>query len=275
MKFNFSLIFLFCISIAHSQNLKNTEWVKISAEKKDGSKIVDKIRRDLIIENYFFKENTVLISERHQYTFEQPYSVNQGVLTIGNFLRYTIDTVNDVVLELTEFPKTPISDNQLNTYAFIKSKYLFEYLKENNQLKITGDSLIQCTKQFCPTYAKGDLPELLRRPFESRKDSVNISGYFVVDQNNKITEVSLNPSQTFNRTEASYFITALKMTGKSWILTITDKQYAYKIDFSCFFHTLQTLIKGGNNPRGYKGQFYTAEINLCGDSTYRQVSKGL
>lgn len=265
MKIFLCCILLFTISFAHSQDLKNTEWVKIAAEKKDGSKITDKIGRDEFIENFFFKDTSVLISHEHQYLLEEHYHIENGVLTLGNFLKFSIDTVNDILLEITEIPKFPTPDSKLNTYAFIKSRYLFEYLKENNQIQIFGDTLIQCTKKFAPVYSKDDLLELLKGTINSNKDSLFVSGYFIIDSHKKITMISLNPSSTLNERKVKIFNKILEMTGDSWILPETDKPYSFKMNFS--FHINKKYFPITSKQKSVWDTYYYSDIQFNPDSS--------
>ena len=254
MKTLFFSFLLLTISFAHSQDLKNSNWVKILTEKKDGSQINEKLPGEAL-DGFFFKDSTVLTSSNDQLINELNYHVENGVLILGNFLQYNIDTVNDIVLKLTEIPHKSVPDNEINTYAFIKSKYLFEYLKENNQIQILGDTLIQCTRNFAPEYSKDDLRAVLRTPFKYHQDSVSFSGYFIIDPNNKINIVHLNPSPSVREREATAFEKLLKKTSKSWILPITDKPYFLKMDFYCFFKT-------NPNFHAFGGEFYTANIKF-------------
>jgi hypothetical protein len=196
----------------------------------------------------------------HQLSTELHYSIENGILTIGNFLQYSIDTVNDIILELTEIPHKSLPDNQINTYAFIKNKYLFEYLKENNQIQILGDTLIQCTQKFSPVYSKNDLPALLEETFRFEKDTVFVSGYFIIDPHKKITTISLNASSTLNERKAKIFNKILERTGDSWILPQTDKPYSFKINFSFHFKSKYTVIK--NNQKNVAGVFYSSDLQF-------------
>lgn len=262
MKIFLSLILFVTVSFVYSQDLKNTEWIKISAEKKDGSKIRGINSKDKVIENFLFKDTTVLISVNHQYISEQHYAVGNGILSIGNFLKFSIDTVNDILLEISEIPEVPTPDSELNTYAFIKNRYLFEYLKENNQVKIIGDSIIECSEQFCPTYSKDDLMNLLDKPFKNREDTVTISGYFIIASNKEIAEVHID-SSSLKEKKADEFVKMIKGTGKSWLLPITDKPYSFKMTFSCFFKNKFLDIRDYKNRRDYQSILSNTRIKFC------------
>lgn len=261
MRIFLSCILFFTISIAYSQNLKNTEWTNILVEKKDGSQLTDKMGRDGLFESYFFKDSTVVTSINHQFSSESHYSVDKGILTIGNFLKYSIDTLTNILLEITEIPQKAMPDNEINTYAFIKRQYLFEYLKENNQVEILGDTLIHCTQKFAPEYPGNDLPALLRMPFKYREDSVFLSGFFIIDPDKKIKTVHLDPSASLNKREANAFEKAVKRTGRSWLLPVTDKPYSFKMDFHCFFKKFLNEVRQRNfHTSG--SEFYIADIKF-------------
>ncbi|HEU5052342.1 MAG TPA: hypothetical protein VFT78_04480 [Hanamia sp.] len=264
MKILLSFILFFTFSIVHSQQLKNTEWVKILATRKDGSKINDRIRRDLKVENLYFKDNTVLISQNHQYSVEENYSIENGILSIGHFIKYHIDTAGNLVLKLSEI-NNQLPDDELNTYGFIKSKYLFEYLKENNQLKIENDSLINCTSQFTPT-AKYDLTQTLKRPFQYDGDSVSIKGYFTINQKHKITDIHIEHSANISAKQLTAFNNAIKKTAHLWIIPYTLKPYSFKMKFSCSFKSKYQYIAG------HGGEFYTSHIRFNNDGKEDQTS---
>lgn len=262
MKMYFSLILLLFVSTAFCQNLKNTEWVKIMAERKDGSKIEDRSGRDKQLERYAFNDSTVDTYIDHQMGIELTYHIENGILSMGNFLKYNIDTVNDILLEITEIPTKPLPDNEINTYAFINNRYLFEYLKENKQIEFVGDTMIQCTSNFSPEYLKTDLVQLLNEPFKYTKDSVSVSGSFIINPENRICAIQLNYSPLVKEKQAKAFEKILQQTSGSWELPVTDKPYSYRMNFACHFRNKYVEISNGNKGKNYGGIFSGSYIRF-------------
>lgn len=89
-----------------------------------------------------------MISVNNQYTQNLKYYVDQNILVIGEFVKFNIERMDNEFLVLTQISKTQLTDDKLNRYTFINRPYLFDYLKENNQLNIIGDSLIEYNNQF-------------------------------------------------------------------------------------------------------------------------------
>ena len=228
-------LFLFYSGLINGQDLRNTEWVKISAERKDGSKIIERSGKDNAIIKYFFKEDTVLTSiNDNEFSAKQKYSVHNGILSIGDLIKYNIDTINDIVLVITEIPKYELPYDRISRYTFIKSKFLFEYLKQAKQLNIIGDTLIQCDNQFSPTYVKGDIGKLFLGQFQPTTNRV-LTGYFIISDNGNIKSVKIDPKNNFSKKEIEKFIRILNSTSGSWILPATTKPLQFKIDFGCEF----------------------------------------
>lgn len=236
MKILLTALLVLTIQISFSQNLKNTEWHRIFVQRKDESMLSD-IDTQNLLQDIKFEDTTAFISLDHIFVQEQPFKFKNEILYIGRFLKFNIDTINQIVLKLTDISDMKKSDHLLKTYSFINSRYLFQYLKEKNQIKFINDTLIQGNVEFSPIYANADLRNLLRDPFRHDGDSGIISGYFILNHNMEISEVKISRTENVNVKQTKAFTKILRKTGKRWTLPITDLPYSYKIDFACYFKT--------------------------------------
>ena len=101
--------FLFVCNVElQGQDLRNTEWFEIKRQRKDGSRIISHLRLPAPKIKYLFEDDTAFISVNSGYSFGQKFSVNDNILSIGEVLRYNIDTLTNLVLALTENTKATI-----------------------------------------------------------------------------------------------------------------------------------------------------------------------
>jgi hypothetical protein len=157
MKNPMSLFLLFACSSIQAQNLNNSEWIRLQATRKDGSRILNHSVSDPGTLKYRFKKDSVVIYANNQITGKLDYSVSNGTLSVGSFLKFRIDTITDVILTLTEIPLHNLPDDKIDCYVFINGRRIFDYLYQTKKIHILGDSLIQCDEFFCPTYRNGDI----------------------------------------------------------------------------------------------------------------------
>jgi hypothetical protein len=112
------IIILSFLSSIHSngQKLANTEWIKIAAASRDGSKIIDYTKPENSPTKYFFDQESVSIAVNEQYSTHQKYSVKDSVLLIGDYLKYKIDSISDPVIIISDIPRKDLTDGQVVYY---------------------------------------------------------------------------------------------------------------------------------------------------------------
>jgi hypothetical protein len=249
MRITIALCLLLFFSDVQAQDLKNTEWVMIKAEQKDGSKITDPLWQEKQSIKYFFTEDSVFIATQQEYSVVQEYSIRQNRLSIGQFIKYTVDSINDVMMIVTENPTDKSRSVLSKRFVFIKSDYIFDYLKQLQQLTIVGDSLIQCNYQFSPTY-KGDIDRLFLSQFSSVTENKAITGYLVISASGNIKKVHLDTSAKFSKEEITRVLSTIYSTRYSWVLPPTPAPYQFEIDFTLSFADYKPL-------RGIKFAFFS------------------
>jgi tetratricopeptide (TPR) repeat protein len=233
-------ILLFFFQHLLAQDLRNTEWTQVKVERKDGSKILDHLGTEKSITKYYFREKTVLLSIDNLFANELPYSLNNKILSIGEFSKYNIDTIDSEILVLTQISKKDLTDDKVNRFIFINRHSIFEYLKENEKIEIIGDSLIEYSNQFSPTYY-GKIDELFMNEFGAHNENKCIYGIYILDSKGKIESFEFEENNKFSKKELAKFIEIMKATNGLWILPQTIKPYHYKINFGIGFTSIQPL----------------------------------
>lgn len=235
------LIFLvFYFPHLFAQDLKNTEWTQIKVEKKDGSKNLARLPKGKSIMKYYFREKTVLLTLNNLYTSELTYSVSDKILSIGEFAKYKIDTIDSKQLVLTQIPNRELTDDKINRFTFLNRPSLFEYLKENGKIEIVGDSIIESNEQFAPTYY-GDIDKMFMTEFEHHNENKNIFGIYFLDSKGKIENIQFEENRKFSKKEIEKFTEIMKVTNGFWTLPQTPKPYKYKVNFEIYFTSFQSF----------------------------------
>lgn len=229
MKIIYAAFLFLSYSNLKGQLLGNTEWTQVKAERKDGSRILDNLKGGELSTKYYFKEQIVFFIQKNLFTQELKYSVKDKILTIGEFAQYNIDTVDHELLVLTQIPKNKTTDDKINRFYFINRKSIFEYLKENDQLKIIGDSIIEYNSLLAPTYY-GNLDELFSKEFESIKDNRSLTGMFIINSKGGIGNILCNDNK-FSKKEVESIKKVLNYTDNKWIMPSTVKPFSYKMNF--------------------------------------------
>jgi hypothetical protein len=243
MKIIIALLLFFIYSGLQGQDLKNTEWIKIKAERKDGSKIIDRLRQGNESIEYYFTVDSVFTSTNEQHSLEQKYSINNNnnILAIGDFVNYKIDSLNEVFLGITEMPQQDLADDKLNSFVFINSDFIFDYLKQTHQLTIIEDSVVVCDNKFSPIF-KGDIEKLFESQFKSAFSNKLLTGSFIISSSGDIRKVQIDTIGKFSKGEIGKIISAINLTRGSWILPPTPTPMSFKITFAIKFKAIPPLF---------------------------------
>ena len=230
MKIQAILFLALIYSGIYGQELKNTTWIKVKAQRKDGSRIIDRLRSDKESVSYQFSGDSATrsINERPPLTLK--YSLDKGILSIGNFDRFKIDSLNEVFLGITEIPKENLPEDKFNSFVFVSLDHLFDYLNRAGQLMIIGDSLIQCNKQFSPVF-KGNLESWFVPQFKNATGKRSLEGSFVLSREGNVQRVQIKPSSAFSEEEIEKIRTVIDSTSGSWRMPATFRPFQFKIDF--------------------------------------------
>ena len=215
---------------ATSQNLRNTEWIKIKVEREDGSLLIDRKESEDDALQYYFIKDSVYFSSNHQYTNKLKYSIQNNVLSIGDFAKYKIDSAGESLLVLSQF-NNEIPGNRLNRYYFINSDFLFDYLKKNQKLHITDSSQIDCDNHICPTFT-GNFFDLFKEKFKLVNEIKFLRGYFIINSAGWISNMHVDSSKNFSHGEIESINKIISATSNSWILPPTPGPFQFKISFA-------------------------------------------
>ena len=240
MRTLFILSFIVTILKLNGQQLKNTEWVRLLLEKDVGGKIITNQLLGEESVKYFFKEKTVLISANDKYSFEMPYSLDDQTLVIGNFVKYKVDSVSDEILMVHEFPKKG-SDGKSPIYTFLNTDYLFDYLKQTQQLLAINDSVIVATNLLSPACG-GNIDSLLSSGLSDIKIDIAFDGTFTISKDGDIVDVQIPPNKKVREKDIEKVIAILKSTKGNWIIPPTPKPVYYRINFSLLIYHFDPLV---------------------------------
>lgn len=210
---------------SNCQSLKNTEWIRILVENNvEGNIIVNQQLSKKPIK-YFFLEDSVLISADESYSTKVLYSINGGILSIGNFVKYKIDSLSEQLLIVSDLPKQGIPTSKLGIFTLMNTDFIFDFLKQSQQLTIINDSVILANELFCPVY-NGDISMIF-----SQRGAFSYSVYkgsFTISKDGNIRDIQILKGTKDDIVRIS---NTLISTKGHWIIPPTPKPYDCKIDF--------------------------------------------
>ncbi|MEO6253846.1 MAG: hypothetical protein ABIO79_11095 [Ferruginibacter sp.] len=224
-------IILWMLNSANSncQSLKNTEWTRILVENNiEGNVIVNQQFSKKPIK-YFFLEDSVLISTDESYSTKALYSIKEGTLSIGNFVKYKIDSLSDQLLIVRDVPKQGIPASSLGIYTLMNTDFIFDYLQQTHQLTVINDSLIVANAFFCPLY-NGDINTLFLDQLGSFSNST-FTGSFTISKDGNIRDIQIALSKKGTKQDIVRITNIIISTKGNWITPPTSKPFDCKIDF--------------------------------------------
>jgi hypothetical protein len=238
------IILSFIMSISsNGQKFANTEWIQVAAANRDGSKIIDYSKPGTRPTKYYFDQESVSISINEQYSTHLKYSVSDSVLLIGEFIKLKIDSISDPVIIVSDIPRKGIVDDRLYTFMLLNTDYLFDYLKQNEQIEIVGDSLIICNSMFSPTYS-GDLSELFRYKYTPDLGKETITGVFTISKEGNMTDIEITSDIKHTKRGIENIAKIFKSTEGNWIMPPAPSAFKYKLSFSLFVLYERTMSGG-------------------------------
>lgn len=226
----FFLLGIYFPSFTYSQDLKNTTWIKVRAERKDGSKIVDRLWPENGSISYHFSADSATRSLNNRPPVSMKYALDNTVLSIGNYDKYTIDSLNEMFLGITEIPKQNLPEDKFNSFVFVRLDHLFDYYNQAGQLTILEDSLIQCNKQFSPVF-KGNMESLFVPKFKDATGKRSLQGFLVLSPEGNVQKIQIEPSGTFSEEEIKKIKNIIDTTSGSWDMPAIPKHLQFKVDF--------------------------------------------
>lgn len=241
MKILVALILIISFSELNAQQLVNTEWVRLLVEKNsEGKGTIKQLLGDESVK-YLFKEKTVLISTSDKYSTEMQYFLSDSVLTIGNFIKYKLDSISGQILICKELPGKGSSSEKLETYTFLNTDYLFDYLKQTKQLSIINDSTIIASNLFAPAY-EGNIDSVFYREFVDKRSDISLAGSFIISKEGNIIDVQIPNTKKVVKPDIEKLIMLLKGTKGYWIIPPTPIPFNYKINFAFTISHFDPLV---------------------------------
>ncbi len=218
-----------------AQNSFRQTWVKVKAERKDESRIVDRSNIENNYLEYRFTKDKVYIVISPEQIAELSYTLHSNELTIGNFIRYSVENLTDSNLVLLEKPYENLPEDKFNRYFFVKKDYYIADLIKKNRLTFENDSTIIASPKLFPVYSKGSFSEFVLGKIPRSKQTI-VTGSFIVSTNNNITDFKLENRGNYKAKMELKFKKAIKSTSQKWLLPSPTLPYNYRVNFTANIH---------------------------------------
>jgi hypothetical protein len=267
MKFLFPLLFFIAAkSFATDIDLRDSEWITIKIERKDGSKILDRTFLATKPLKWNFQNTTVLTSYQIE-PLPQPYKIERDRLIIG-IQQYSIDTLTDEKLVVSEIPKYNLPDDRVNRFFFVRSNTYFKYLTDNGMLKIQ-DETVFCT-DICAITSNAKVTSIIIE--NCHITSAGLTGTLTLSSDGQVKDVTMDPNTQLTARSIKEFKDALYLTNGSWNIPRMEKPADVKIGFTCSF----TLVRNSQVPglRVVSFGFYAEKpLEILPDGTSSAVQR--
>lgn len=196
MRLLYILLFLLVHCIVQCQSLTSKTWIKIKAERKDGSRIVQRFySENSKLEYQFITNDTVLVSDYLIPDEKFSYSIENNKLNIGKLQHYIIETITDTSLVLVEVSDKDLNDDKLNRYYFISQDKYFEWLNNRNLINYINDSVVAANQYVMPRY-DGNILKYLNDNINELFDKAYVTGSFLISPSGNISEVVITETKS-------------------------------------------------------------------------------
>lgn len=256
-----SLLTIIGISL-NGQIIENKRWLKVKAERKDGSKIIDRININESELTYFFEENGSIIIGAYDGERKTNYSINDSIIEIGKFQKLQIENLNDSILVVSEIPEINLPDDKINRLIFFSESYYYNILLKNNLLKFINDSTIRTYKYICPKFIGGNFDTYFIKGITKKINNSTLIGNYIVSPDGNVVNSVITLNQGTPEPLKEEFIKLLNET--KYISRNIDKPLYQKISFSVKFI----------NAKGFKSIIFD-QTNNSSPSSSKYKSLGL
>lgn len=190
MKYFLLLIFLPLFSFGQVTDQALTGlWVKVKAQMKDGSRIVDHYGCGMDFLKYNFgNDGYVIYSSGVLFEgYKLPYKLKGDSLVAGGAIYNVIGLANDT-LKLSLFAPFGVQDKQIPVYYFVKT------MEHNVRTAATfnailKDSVYEATRELFPQ-CKGDLNSWMSE-INARYDKGSLKASFIVDKKGRVKDFTV------------------------------------------------------------------------------------
>lgn len=232
MRYCTVFIFLLISQWGYSQSLIKSGWIKFKAERKDSSRIVDRLGTEASELKYTFTTAAEVVVTSAYDVNRTNWSLKKEILSIGPLQEYVIEQLNDSFLVIVEnFINNPGND-KINRFYFINEKYYQGFLLSHGLIQFLNDTTILCNRYFYPHFAVGNTDTYLMDNINSRFNNAYLIGEIIVAPDKAISEIKIDSSGNANDMQIAQIIKVLKGTGNKWILPSSVKPMFYKLNFS-------------------------------------------
>lgn len=224
----------------YGQNLIGTRWLKVDAERKDGSVIHDRLNTKNSYTEYYFKSlNKMTVNSVKP---DADYKITNSELTIGK-QKYTIEKLNATELIICEQGDLNTTDDKINRLFFIEEKSIIDYLKQKNWFSFVNDSTI-IAKNFLHPKLKNNkdlswvITKSLKNQYFVKSNNKELrtgflTGNFHINTLGKIDKVEITRNSNIYDNVVEKFIKALEKIDFTPIEI--DKKYNQIVNFSAIF----------------------------------------
>ncbi len=244
MRFRIAISVFICLSFiqANCEDLKDTNWISINAQRRDGSKIVDRLGPKIGSIQYYFSKESVQTLLEGEVVSDQKFLVRGKILFIGEYISYQIDTLSKSKLTLTEIPKSRLRDDQVNTITFLNLDYYFNFLSESRMIEVSSDSIIKCNDIIYPSILKVNFKELVSQELAIFEQGL-VFGSFVLSSDGSIKNIEVEADALLKAKKEKKLVDIISATIGFWRLPMSGKSFNYKVRFHCFISAYPSRTK--------------------------------
>ena len=214
MKFLFVLIFLPLFSFAQSNDqLLQGFWVKVKAQMKDGSRIVDHNGCGMSFLKYNFNKDG-FVEESTDVLFKEvklPYTLTDDSLQIGN-VKYNIDKLTADTLKIFE-KITGLDDSKIKIYSFAKVQSTNNIDRSSYNSTIM-DSVYQATPYLFPQ-CTDRMSVFLDQLSGYSNGALNLS--FIVNKEGQVKDLNVVKNENISERFEKSIIKAFESSAIHWL----------------------------------------------------------
>lgn len=249
MKLLATLILLLAFVKLYSQNFDNTEWIQIKVLDKYGNEMTAN-RSDPL--KFYFKGDSLFRSTNEQYSYREPYKINNNILLIGNSTKFKIDSSSDEMLVISDISK-------INTRILLNTDYIFDFLRRSNLLHVTSDSIIQADNFISPTF-DGDFDKFFMSKFDFNVQKEELFCRFVVLHDGSISNIQVSSEQKFSGKDLDRIKNIIASTKDYWIIPPVPNGYRFNLNFAANI-SRSVNISGSYMGSEYNFTFHADSLN--------------
>ncbi|HZX58889.1 MAG TPA: tetratricopeptide repeat protein [Mucilaginibacter sp.] len=221
-------------------------WVKVKAEMKDGSRIVDHADCGMSFLKYRFKKNgSVEQSTNPLFNQDkQNYNLSNNVLTIGT-VKYDVLKLSGDTLKIAEItPNT--DDSKIKAFYFVKTQSVATPVKRfyNDAIK---DSVYDANNFLFPEFDAhiDELMKLIPGPYQKSVLQVR----FIVNKEGKIKDLTILKQDSTNEDFTRSVVDGFKSSNSFWLAArIGNRPVNTSVDLILTFTSVPVVGKRTMNP---------------------------